>query len=220
VLTLENTCCSLKLARLAENLEFINHPASQAVIERKWKGGKTPAERRVNFNAHIPVISRWYEYVFAPQIAFLFDALVFLVLMALVAAVALEPIKNDFSSLEWVQLAWFSGLVFEEARQLLGINGKDETQLLRDALRDYVSDFWNKIDLVNYSIYYLAVVIRYRDLAGEYNQRTAKGLYGLTVMFTYVTLCTVWSCSPLCLLQSEAVTARICAHATRRVSVL
>ena len=37
----------LDLAELAENLDFISHPACQAVIERKWKGGKSPEDKRI-----------------------------------------------------------------------------------------------------------------------------------------------------------------------------
>eukprot|EP00041_Stephanoeca_diplocostata_P005521 m.63419 g.63419 ORF g.63419 m.63419 type:complete len:1960 (+) comp15835_c0_seq3:250-6129(+) len=178
---------SLELARLADNIDFITHPACQAVIERKWRGGKSPTERRETYGGNKLSWERLYKYTTAPQIKFWLDVFFYIFLVLMMSAVCIRPLENELSSLEYVLLGWFTALAVEEIRQTFAGDGtiKVTPDEMLEAASSYVADFWNKVDMCSYACFFSAISFRLSDASNNSYQRTAKGLYGFNVLFVY-----------------------------------
>lgn len=172
----------LDLAELAENLDFISHPACQAVIERKWKGGKSPEDKRIRGELD----NRWWQLVKrksrAPFAKFYLDIVAYLALVVLITYIALEEITTDPTAIEWVVFLWFAFLFIEECRQLFA-----DSHNPVEAIGEYLEDKWNWLDLACYTVYFISFFLRAIEPSMD-DLRTSKALLGFTVIMVYYRL--------------------------------
>jgi hypothetical protein len=173
----------LELAELAENLEFISHPCCQAVIERKWTGGKSPGERRKRGELDNRFWARLKRKSTAPQAKFYLDLVAYITLVILTTVVALDSIERDITATEWLVFVWYGFLFLEEGRQLLSEDGP-----VLESAREYWNDNWNKLDILCYSTYFASFALRASNPDDPGVLRQAKALLGLTVIMVYYRL--------------------------------
>lgn len=179
----DDTFDCLELAELAENLEFISHPCCQAVIERKWTGGKSPADKRKRGELDNRLWARVYRKSTAPQAKFYLDLVAYITLVILTTIVALDSIERDISATEWLVFLWYGFLFLEEGRQLVSEDGT-----LWESVQEYWNDNWNRLDIASYSTYFASFAMRASDPNDPGVLRQAKALLGLTVIMVYYRL--------------------------------
>lgn len=113
----------------------------------------------------------YLEYLKTPYFIFVRDTLSYLALVGLHYAFCLSPSSLEFSGLEWSILIFFVGRSLVEYGQVMLIVERiekrrktemDETNsnVLRTALSRYISDRWNKLDVISVLTYLVILVLR------------------------------------------------------------
>eukprot|EP00039_Didymoeca_costata_P006297 m.88994 g.88994 ORF g.88994 m.88994 type:complete len:2000 (+) comp13201_c0_seq2:35-6034(+) len=185
---------SLELAHLAENKNFISHAACQAVIDRKWRGGRTHAEKYTSDGTLLETPITWSRIVAkvtSPKHKFQLECIFFVLLLVLHSYVVLEKLSERPSEYEYFLAIWFGVLFLEEIRQTFD-NG-----FALIYLKQWWGDIWNKIDLVMYGLFATTFALRVYtssnpglEIAPTYTMDTwlnvVRGLYGLNLMLVYL----------------------------------
>eukprot|EP00040_Diaphanoeca_grandis_P036197 m.229986 g.229986 ORF g.229986 m.229986 type:complete len:1663 (+) comp33568_c1_seq1:170-5158(+) len=180
----------LELAESANNLDFVSHPACQAVIERKWKAKKSPTlvaylKEQLRPETRFEKFTRKAQ---SPQNKFRLDVCAYMLFVVLLAFTSLEKIEvQTMSSAEWILCVWVSLLLFEELRQTLVLDEGEPYSFyaLGLCIKEYWGDIWNKLDIFIFIVYYIAAGLRLSY--PETNVvRDVKALYGVTMILATV----------------------------------
>ncbi|XP_068439139.1 transient receptor potential cation channel subfamily M member 4-like [Clinocottus analis] len=106
------------------------------------------------------IVSRWREFWFAPVTAFLGNVLMyflFLLLFAYVLLVDFKPAPPLGPAItEYVLYFWVFTIVCEEIRETFFLGAKT----MRQRLRVYIQDVWNKCDLTAVVLFIIGVICR------------------------------------------------------------
>uniref|UniRef100_A0A3P8XH04 Transient receptor potential cation channel subfamily M member 4-like n=1 Tax=Esox lucius TaxID=8010 RepID=A0A3P8XH04_ESOLU len=106
------------------------------------------------------ILSRWRQFWFAPVTSFLGNVLMYFMFLLLFAYVLLvdfkppPPLGPAFT--EYMLYFWIFTIVCEECRKtfLLG------TMTLRQRMRKYIQDVWNKCDLIAITLFVIGLICR------------------------------------------------------------
>nr|CBN81358.1 Transient receptor potential cation channel subfamily M member 4 [Dicentrarchus labrax] len=106
------------------------------------------------------IVSRWRQFWFAPVTSFLGNVLMFFLFLLLFAYVLLVDFKPPPPSgpaiTEYVLYFWVFTIVCEEIRETFFLG----TMTLRQRIRVYIQDVWNKCDLIAVTLFIIGVICR------------------------------------------------------------
>ncbi|CAJ1080976.1 transient receptor potential cation channel subfamily M member 4-like [Xyrichtys novacula] len=106
------------------------------------------------------IVSRWRQFWFAPVTSFMGNVLMyflFLLLFAYVLLVDFEPPPPAGPAItEYVLYFWVFTIVCEEIRETFFVG----TKTLRQRIRVYIQDVWNKCDLIAVTLFIIGLVCR------------------------------------------------------------
>ena len=173
----------LDLAQISGSQKFIGQAACQSVIERAWKKETLPISKG-DIEAQIAGSAATepppFGYGFSPKLKFNLDCVAYFGLMVLYSYVALAKLEDSISDPEMVLGFWFLALAVDEIRQTASMDGF--TWL---AFRKWYRERANQMDLLMYSVYLLAIMLRLEYENDTNNMRWVKGLYGINVIQVY-----------------------------------
>ena len=169
----------LRLAALAENKDFISHPAAQAVIDKLWRGEDVLKAKPFSYFS--------WTYVKSPVAKFNADFIAFIVLVVLYTSVSLQPMDvNAISQFEWILFVWFVTLFLNEAFQTF------QDGFSWGSLTAYINDRWNNLDLLMILFFFACFILRSLSITDTYGMndvnvmRTNKAMYGLNNFLVYI----------------------------------
>lgn len=204
---------SMELAFLADNMNFIAHPACQAVVDRQWRNGRDHSDKRspdgkllvnpgTKIWAWVPLVGgielSWELFknkMVSPAYKFKMDAIQYGCVLLLQSYCVLQNMKVEKPSdmvVEHVLAVWKLGLVFEEIRSMFD-DGWGKVFFNR-----WWDDAWNKLDVTMYILFFITYGIRLtfaRQDAGDPYRMNAintshgiggKGMYGLICLIMYI----------------------------------
>jgi len=204
---------SLELAYLADNMNFIAHPACQAVVDRQWRNGRHHNDKRSPDGKLLvnqgPIVPDWIPWVggielswelfknkmVSPAYKFKMDAIQYGCVLLLQSYCVLRNLKVEKPSdmvVEHVLAVWYLGLIFEEIRSMFD-DGWGKVFLKR-----WWKNQWNKLDVAMYILFFITYGIRLtfaREQAGDPYRMNAintshgvggKGMYGLICLIMYI----------------------------------
>lgn len=174
----------LDIADLADDMDFIAHPACQAVIELEWLGATAGGVISPNEPTDSDGQSYYQDVlnsITAPITKFRLDAFFFVVLLALYSWVALAAPPPEISVEEWILFVWFTIFILEEFRQTVQ-SGYTWLALMR-----YLNDWWNLMDVAMIIVYFVGFSLRYKSVQEDSvsTARVAKAIVGFNVMQVY-----------------------------------
>ena len=166
---------SLQLAFLADNMNFIAHPACQAVVDREWRGGRNHTEKRsidgklleeksCVIPDMVPLVggielSRklFYNKMISPSYKFRMDALQYACVLLLQSYCVLQNLKVDEPKdmfIEHILAVWYLAMICEEIRSMFD-DGWGKVFFNR-----WLEDAWNKLDIAMYVLFFITYGIR------------------------------------------------------------
>eukprot|EP00043_Microstomoeca_roanoka_P012871 m.125316 g.125316 ORF g.125316 m.125316 type:complete len:1141 (-) comp15614_c1_seq5:98-3520(-) len=119
---------------------------------------------------------KFAKFYSAPFTRFISDLLSHLTLCMLTSYYVLDTIDNELSAIETLLVVWFCTLVLEELRQMIFGKG----------ILDYLSDMWNRLDLIMISIYFTGFFIRISDIESYERQTAAKATHAFLVIVLWL----------------------------------
>ena len=187
----------LTLARMAEDLDFIDQAACQAVIIRNWRGGREHDQKYTSEGTVID--SGWWlnatsyrrmkGLVFAPRIKFYSEGLSFIGLMAIISYIVIAPLEDELSFAEYLLSFWYFGFIVEEMRETFA-NGRDMIYFWQ-----WWNSMYNRMDCLVYILHIITVAMRieYGTASADHATEThhfwitaVKGMYGTNLVLIYV----------------------------------
>ncbi|XP_020619072.1 short transient receptor potential channel 2-like isoform X3 [Orbicella faveolata] len=157
-------------------------------------------KRLTSRDERYPKVKLYLEYLKTPYFIFVRDTLSYVALLGLHYAFCLSPSSLAFSGLEWSILIFFIGrslVEFEQIRLIIKrIKGrrereKDETNsnVLEKALSIYISDRWNKIDVVSVVTYLVIFVLRLTTWITSESVTNNRAVLVASYLYSFNTLC-------------------------------
>ncbi|XP_043959285.1 transient receptor potential cation channel subfamily M member 4-like [Gambusia affinis] len=116
------------------------------------------------------IVSRWRQFWFAPVTAFLGNVLMYFLFLVLYTYVLLLDFKDPppvgLAGSEYVLYFWVFTMVCEEIREAF-FSGM---MTLRQMLRVYIQDVWNKLDLLAITLFIAGLICRMFEWSYEYGR--------------------------------------------------
>ncbi|XP_027891969.1 transient receptor potential cation channel subfamily M member 4-like isoform X1 [Xiphophorus couchianus] len=116
------------------------------------------------------IVSRWRQFWFAPVTAFLGNVLMYFLFLVLYSYVLLldfrDPPPVGLAVSEYVLYFWVFTMVCEEIRETF-FSG---VMTLRQRLRVYIQDVWNKFDLLAITLFISGLICRMFEWSYEYGR--------------------------------------------------
>ncbi|XP_059180952.1 transient receptor potential cation channel subfamily M member 4-like [Centropristis striata] len=136
-------------------------------IEADTQGPITPRTATIKGIPHSPrppkrpfIVSRWRQFWFAPVTSFLGNVLMYFLFLLLFAWVLLVDFKppnpKSLAISEYVLYFWVFTIVCEEIRETFFLGSMS----MRQRLRVYIQDVWNKCDLTAIFLFIIGVICR------------------------------------------------------------
>ncbi|XP_054625442.1 transient receptor potential cation channel subfamily M member 4-like [Dunckerocampus dactyliophorus] len=146
-------------------------------IEADAQGGYTPRTTTIKGIPHMPrpserpfIVSRWRQFWFAPVTSFLGNVLMYFLFLLLFAYVLLVDFKPPPPAgpaiTELVLYFWVFTIVCEEIRETFFLG----TMTLRQRVRVYIQDVWNKCDLTAIILFIIGLVCRMFNWSYEFGR--------------------------------------------------
>ncbi|XP_033974832.1 LOW QUALITY PROTEIN: transient receptor potential cation channel subfamily M member 4-like [Trematomus bernacchii] len=144
-------------------------------IEADTQGSHTPRTATIKGipQTHRPpkrpfIVSRWRQFWFAPVTAFLGNVIMYFLFLLLFSYVLLvdflPPPPAGPAITEYVLYFWVFTIVCEEFRETFFLG---TMKTLRQKIRVYIQDVWNKCDLVAILLFIVGVILRMFDWSYE-----------------------------------------------------
>ncbi|XP_078369943.1 uncharacterized protein LOC144653736 [Oculina patagonica] len=142
----------------------------------------------------------YLKYLKTPYFIFVRDALSYLALLLLHYAFCLAPSSLAFSGLEWSILIFFMGRFLVEFGQIrLTVkrikerrkSGNDESNsnVLQKALSSYISDRWNKLDVISVLTYLVIFTLRLTTWIISESVKNNRAVLAASYLYSFNTLC-------------------------------
>ncbi|XP_077993111.1 transient receptor potential cation channel subfamily M member-like 2 [Glandiceps talaboti] len=123
---------------------------------------------------------KWKYFFNAPVVSFCYNVFSYIVFLALFSYIMLISFNKEMSSAEIVLTVWATTLVFEEIRQIM----QEETKSLRLKLSNWLSDYWNILDMVCLLTFYTGLTLRLLD--SDSLIQIARYMWSIDVMLYYI----------------------------------
>ncbi|EGD73753.1 nudix-type domain-containing protein 9 isoform b [Salpingoeca rosetta] len=119
---------------------------------------------------------KFAKFYAAPYTRFLSDLLSHLALCILTSYFVLDNLNDTISVIEWILLVWFVALILEELRQMIFFDG----------FAEYISDTWNRLDLIMITLFFAGFGVRVADPSDRENKYASKGIHAFLVVVLWL----------------------------------
>ena len=164
---------SIELAYMAKSKPFLSSPAYRAGLNAIWwrNLAASPLWKIVLFML-VPCLSQEISpnskdktvncnsIYNTPGVNGIFQYLFFITFLMLYSHVALTGFKLNIEVIEYIILGWVVTFIIEEVRQMIRTFTRSSGFDVCKKVTNYIRNFWNMLDMIGFTLYFLAFVLR------------------------------------------------------------